>query len=120
MSRLCSDYPLLSLTRAPGVPLWKAARVLWSCSCEAVFHKTKFTVDDHLCILHPEALKWLAMPNLSLDHEAVHLYAAALHGWLTDHDIPVCPDSDVASQKRPPPPPSPATTGLLLSAYGVR
>ena len=27
MSRLCSDYPLLSLTRAPGILLWKVVPV---------------------------------------------------------------------------------------------
>ena len=38
--------------------------------------------------------------GLSLDHDAVWLYAGALQGWLTDRNIPVSEDSDVASQKR--------------------
>ena len=77
MSRLCSDYPLLSLTRAPGVLLWKAIRVLWSCRCATVFQKAKFSVQDYLRVLHSEVLKWLAMPDLSLDHQAVRLFAGA-------------------------------------------
>ena len=100
ISRLCSNYPQLSLTRAPGVLLWNAVRVLWSGRCEAVFQKARLTVNDYLRVLHSEVLKWLAMPDLSIDHEAVWLYAGALQGWLADRNIPVREGSHVASQKR--------------------
>ena len=83
IGRLCSDYPRLPLSRAPGVVMWKAVRVLWSCPCEVVFQKARVTVNDYLRVLHSDVLKWLAMPDLSLDHEAVRLYAGALRGWLT-------------------------------------
>ena len=58
-------------------------------------------MNDYLQGLHSEVLKWLAMPDLSLDYEAVRLYAGALQGWLTDRNIPICEGSDVAGQKRP-------------------
>ena len=45
------------------------------------------------------------MPDLSLDHEAVRMYAGALQGWLANRNIPVCEGSDVAGQKRPCPSP---------------
>ena len=80
--------------------MWKAVRVLWSCRCDAVFQKARLTIDDYLRVLHSEVLKWLAMPLLSIDHDAVRLYASALQGWLTDRNIPVSEGSDVASQKR--------------------
>ena len=48
--RLCSDYPQLSLTRAPRILIWKAVRVLWSCRCEVVFHKARLTVNDYLWV----------------------------------------------------------------------
>ena len=101
IGRLCSDYPQLSLTRAPGILMWKAVRVLWSCRCEVVFQKARLTVNDYLRVLHSEVSKWLAMPDLSLDHEAVRMYAGALQGWPTDRNIPVCEGSNVAGQKRP-------------------
>ena len=105
IGRLCSDYPQLSLSRAPGILMWKAVRVLWSYRCEVVFQKARLTVNDYLRVLHSEVLKWLAMPDLSLDHEAVRMYAGALQGWLTDRNIPVCEGSHVAGQKRPCPSP---------------
>ena len=92
--------PQLSLTRAPGVLMWKVVCVLWSCRCDAVFQKARLTVDDYLRVLHSEVLTWLAMPDLSIDHGTVRLYAGALQGWLTDRNIPVSEGSDVASQKR--------------------
>ena len=79
----------------------KAVRVLWSCRCEVVFQKACLTVNDYLRVLHSEVLKWLAMPNLSLHHEAVRMYAGALQGWLADRNVPVCEGSNVACQKRP-------------------
>ena len=85
--------------------MWKAVRVLWSCRCEVVFQKARLTVNDYLRVLHSEVSKWLAMPDLSLDHEAVRMYAGALHGWLTDRNIPVCEGVDVGGQKRPCPSP---------------
>ena len=85
--------------------MWKAVRVLWSCRCEVVFQKARLTVNDYLRVLYSEVSKWLAMPDLSLDHEAVRMYAGALHGWLTDRNKPVCEGSDVAGQKRPCPSP---------------
>ena len=100
IGRLCSDYPQLSLTKAPGVLMWKAVRVLWSCRCDAVFQKAWLTVNDYLRVLHSAVLKWLAMPDLSLDHEAVRLYAGALQGWLADGNILVREGSNVAGQKR--------------------
>ena len=105
IGRLCSNYPQLSLTRAPGILMWKAVRVLWSFRCEVVFQQARLTVNDCLRVLHSEVSKWLAMPDLSLDHEAVRMYAGALQGWLTDRNIPVCEGSDVAGQKRPCPSP---------------
>ena len=80
--------------------MWKAVRVLWSCRCDAVFQKARLTVDDYIRVPHSEVLKWLAMPDLSIDHDVVRLYAGALHRWLTDRNIPVSEGSDVASQKR--------------------
>ena len=85
--------------------MWKAVRVLWSCRREGVFQKARLTVNDYVRVLHSEVSKWLAMPDLSLDHEAVRIYAGALQGWLTDRNIPVCEGSDVAGQKRPCPSP---------------
>ena len=105
IGRLCSYYPQLSLTRAPGILMWKAVRVLWSCRCEVLFQKARLTVIDYLRVLHSEVSKWLAVPDLSLDHEAVRMYAGALQGWLTDRNIPVFEGSDVAGQKRPCPSP---------------
>ena len=78
----------------------KAMRVLWSCRCDAVFQKAQLTADNYLRVLHSKVLKWLAMPDLSIDHDAVRLYAGALQGWLTDRNIPVSEGSDVAGQKR--------------------
>ena len=98
--------------------MWKAVRVLWSCRCEVVFQKACLTVNDYLRVLHSEVLKWLAMPDLSLDHEAVRMYAGALQGWLTDRNIPVCEGSDVAGQKRPCP--SPQQPSSLSSAADGR
>ena len=100
IGRWCSNYPHLFLTRAPGVLMWKAVRVLWSCKCDVVFQKARLTVHDYIRVLHSEVLKWLAMPDLSLDHDAVRLYAGALRGWLTDRNIPMSEGSDVASHKR--------------------
>ena len=60
--------------------MWKAVRVLWSCRCDEVFQKARWTGDDDLRVLHSEVLKWLAMPDLSIDHDAVRLYAGALEG----------------------------------------
>ena len=37
VSRLCNDYPTLSLTRAPGLLLWKSVRVLWQHCCMVQF-----------------------------------------------------------------------------------
>ena len=105
IGRLCFDYPQLSLTRAPGILMWKAVRVLWSCRCEVVFQKARPTVNDYLRVLHSEVSKWPAMPDLSLDHEAVRMYAGAWQGWLTDRNPPVCEGSDVAGQKQPCPSP---------------
>ena len=85
---------------APGVLMWKAVRVLWSCCCDVVFQKAQLTVNDYLRVLHSEVLKWLAMPDMSLDHEAVRLYAGALQGWLADRNIPVREGSDIAGQKQ--------------------
>ena len=70
-----------------------------------IFQKARLTVNDYLRVLHSEVSKWLAMQDLSLDHEAVRMYAGALQGWLTDRHIPVCEGSDVAGQKRPCPSP---------------
>ena len=100
IGRLCPDYPQLSLTRVLGVVMWNAMQVLWSSRCDAVFQKARLTVKDYLRVLHSEVSKWLAMPDLSLDHEAVRLYAGALQGWLADTNIPVREGSNVASQKR--------------------
>ena len=80
--------------------MWNAVRVLLSSRCDVVFQKARLTVDDYIRVLHSMVLKWLAMPDLSLDHNAVRLYAGALQGWLTDRNIPVSEGSDVASQKR--------------------
>ena len=105
IGRFCYHYPQLSLTRAPGILMWKAVRVLWSCRCEVVFQKARLTVNDYLRVLLSEVLKWLAMPDPSLDHEAVRMYAGALQGWLVDRNIPLCEGSDEAGQKRPCPAP---------------
>ena len=56
----------------------RRARVWWSCRCEVVFQKAGLTVNDYLRVLHAEVSKWLAMPDLSLDHEAPRMYAGAL------------------------------------------
>ena len=103
-SPLCSDYPKLSLTRAPGLLLWKTIRVLWQYRCDVRFCGTVPDVSAFLRMLHSEGAKWLEMPELSLAHQAVHLYMEGLHGWLSDRSIPVKDSSVVAMQKRTPPP----------------
>ena len=99
------DYPQVYLTRVPGILMWNAVRVLWSCRCEVVFQKARLTVNDYLRVLHSEVLKWLAMPDLSPDHEAMRMYAGALQAWPADRYVLVCEASDVAGQKRPCPGP---------------
>ena len=77
--------------------MWKTVRVLWSCRCDVVFQKARLTVDDYIRVLHSKVLMWLAMLDLSLDHDEVRLYAGALQVWLTNRNIPVSEGSDVAS-----------------------
>ena len=80
ISRLCTDYPLLSLTRAPGLLLWKIARVLWVYRCDV---RIRGAVLDHsafMRVLYPEVSKWLEMLSLSLSHEAVHLFLRGIQG----------------------------------------
>ena len=78
--RLCSDYPKLSLTRAPGLLLWKTIRVLWLYRCDVRFRGTVPVpnISAFLRMLHSKVAKWLEMPQQSLAHQAVHLYMEGL------------------------------------------
>ena len=51
---LCSDYPLLSLTRAPGLLLWQTVRVLWVCRCEVHMQGVAPNNDTFRRILHSD------------------------------------------------------------------
>ena len=74
ISRLCTDYPLLSLTRAPGLLLWKIARVLWLYRCDVHIRWAALDHSAFMRVLYSQVSKWLEMPSLSLSHEAVHLF----------------------------------------------
>ena len=47
-------------------------------------------------MLHSEIAKWLET-QLSLSHQAVHLYMEGLQGWLSDRNIPAKDGSAVVS-----------------------
>ena len=66
INRLRTDYPLLSLTRAPGLLLWKIARVLWVCRCNVPIRSAALDHSAFLRVLYSEVSKWLEMPSLSL------------------------------------------------------
>ena len=66
----CSDY--LSLTRAPGLLLWKQP----ACSgttCSVAFRSEALDQNAFFRFLRCDPAKWLAMPELSVSHAAVHL-----------------------------------------------
>ena len=100
MTRLCSDFLELSLTRAPGLLLWKTCKVSWNYRCCGTFWSEALHRDTFFRILHSELAQWLEMLALSLAHEAVHLYMQGIRRWLVDRDIPVRPGSSGDSQKR--------------------
>ena len=99
--RLCRDYPLLSLTRAAGVLSWKTVRVLWQYWCDVRFWSEVPDLSAFLRILHAELAKWPVAPELSLNHQAVHLYMEGIQGLLSNRDIPVQPGSAMDMLKRP-------------------
>ena len=74
ISRLCTDYPLLSLTRALGLLLRKIARGLWVYRCDVRIRGAPLDHSADMRVLYSEVSKWLEMPSLSLSHEAVHLF----------------------------------------------
>ena len=74
ISQLCTDYLLLSLTRAPGLLLWKVARVLWVYRCDVRMRSANLDHSAFMRVLHSDVAKWLEMPSLSLSHEAVHMF----------------------------------------------
>ena len=74
ISWLCTDYPLMSLTRAPGLLLWKIVCVLWVYRCDVRIRGTALDHSAFMRVLYSEVSKWLEMPSLSLSHEAVHLF----------------------------------------------
>ena len=60
-----SDYPKLSLTRPPGLLLWKTIRVLWQYRCDVRFRGSLPDISTFLSVLHSEVAKWLEMLELS-------------------------------------------------------
>ena len=100
ISRLCSDYPTLSLTRALDLLLWKYVRVLWQFRCMEQFRNERTNQSAYIRMLHSETAKWLEMPELSVTHQAVHLFLTGLQGWLQDREFLVLPGSATAAQKR--------------------
>ena len=101
MGRLGTDYPLLSLLRAEGLLLWKAARVLRQHCCAVRFRSTVPDICTFLRMLHTRLAQWLEMPQLSPDDTSVHLCIQGLQGWLPDRNIPVREGSASDALKRP-------------------
>ena len=87
--RLSPDYSKFSLTRAPGLLPRKTAHVLWQYRCDVRFCGTVPDISAFLRLLHSEVAKWLGILELSLAHQAVHLYMEGIQGWLSDRNIPV-------------------------------
>ena len=74
ITRLCTDYPLLSLTRASGLSLWKMAQVLCVYRCDVRIRGAALDHSAFVRVLYTKVSKWLEMPSLSISHEAMHLF----------------------------------------------
>ena len=98
---LCSDFSVLSLSKAQGILFWKTLRMLWLYRCEVRFRSVVPDLSGFICLLCVEVSKWLEMPQLSLVNQAVHTHLQGLSGWLSDRNIPVQLGSAVDTSKRP-------------------
>ena len=104
MSRLCSDYPTLSLSCTPGLLPWKTFRVLWTFRGSVTFRSKAPDMNAFFQILHSNLAHWLEMLDLSVSHEAVSLYMHAIERWLLGRDVPVRSRSATDMLKRLVPP----------------
>ena len=95
-----SDYPTLSVTRAPGLLLWRSVKVMWQYGCMVQFRGEAPDRPLFVRLLHSETAKWLAVPELSLA-TAVSPFLHALEGWLRGGEVPVQSGSAVDALKRP-------------------
>ena len=81
-SRMCLEYPTLSLQTTQGVILWTAIHALWIFRCAVQFGRQKLEAKKYMATWHASLKDWGKWEGMSVDPKHIARVKSSLAAWM--------------------------------------